>query len=45
VRSGYVYVNYDIVCCEMRMELRLLRRFVGAEDTCLVESVGGSVRL
>jgi hypothetical protein len=40
-----VYVNYDIVCCEMRWGLRLLRQCVGAEDTCLVVSVGGFVRL
>jgi hypothetical protein len=39
-----VYVNYDIVCCKMRRGLRLLRRCVSAEDTCLVESVGDFVR-
>jgi hypothetical protein len=36
-----VYVNYDIVCCEMRWGLRLPRQCVGANDTYLVISKGG----
>jgi hypothetical protein len=40
-----VYVNYDIVCCEVRWGLHLPRQCVGVEDTYLVVSVGGFVRL